>query len=227
MKTIRVLFVFAVVSMLVMSCKDTKKEEVTDDASIEMTEEAVESEEGTASESDASTSSESDHSDAAAAGAAATGAAASGAEAEGTAASNEAASGIDAESKGLEEIPVPEGVIAEELADTPVIYPGCSGSAEEIRACNRQSFIAFIQGEFDKNIAPSLNLGGGDFEIKSFLHIDEAGKMSALKIVAPDPSLEAEMKRVIGKVPAVAPATEGGQPVGISFMLPVKFKVEI
>jgi len=218
MKTIRILFVFAFVSMVFISCKETKKEEVTDDSAVEMTEESIESEDGVAPESDVSTSSESDNSGESAPGAAA---------AESEAVSNEAATSIDAEAKGLEEIAVPEGVIAEELADTPVIYPGCSGSAEEIRACNRQSFIAFIKSEFDKNISPSLNLGGGDFEIKSFLHIDETGKMSALKIVAPHPSLETEMKRVIGKVPVVAPATEAGQPVGISFMLPVKFKVEI
>lgn len=218
MKTVRILFVVAFVSMLTVSCKETKKEEVKDDAAVEMTDDAVNPEEGAVSESDESATSESDNSDAATTGAAA---------AAGDKASKEAVTGIEAQSKDLEEIVIPEGVIAEELADTPVIYPGCSGSAEEIRACNRKSFIAFIHSEFDKNIAPSLNLGGGEFEIKSFVHIDEAGKMSTLKVVSPDPSLDAEMKRVIGKVPVVVPATEAGEPVGITFMLPVKFKVEI
>ena len=70
-----------------------------------------------------------------------------------------------------------------------------------------------------------MNLGSGDFQIRSFLHIDEAGKMSALKVVAPHPALEEEMKRVITKVPTVVPATKEGKPVGITFMLPVKFQV--
>ncbi|MGI9531302.1 hypothetical protein [Lutimonas sp.] len=220
MKIVRLLCMFTLVSILAISCKETKKEDVQDDAAVEMTDESVDSEEAveaTTPEPDISAG-ESDNSGAAAS---------AGAAAAGGAEAHEAAKGIEAETKGIEEVPVPEGVIAEELADTSVIYPGCSGTAEEIRACNRKSFVEFIQNEFDKNIGPSLNLGTGDFQIRSFLHIDESGKMSALKVVAPHPALETEMKRVIAKVPTVVPATKDGKPVGITFMLPVKFQVEL
>lgn len=221
MKIVRLMFLFALVSVFVLSCKETKKEEVKDDAAVEMTDDANDSNEEIEPESSDNDATSATGGDAAA------GAAGAAATTEGDAVSKEPVTGIKTEAKELEEIDVPEGVIAEELADTPVVYPGCTGSAEEIRACNRKSFIEFIQGEFDKNIAPSLNLGGGDFEIRSFLHIDESGKMTAMKVVAPHESLVTEMKRVISKVPDVLPATEAGQPVGISFMLPVKFKVEI
>jgi len=214
MKIVKILFIFALVSMIAVSCKETKKEEVQDDAEIEMTDVSSD----VVEEETTDTAGEASDSDKEAA------TAPVGTQEEKT---KEAATGIDAESKELEEFVVPEGVLAEELADTPVIYPGCSGSAEEIRACNRESFVAFIMNEFNKNLAPSLNLGGGEFEIKSYLHIDKAGKMSALKVVAPHIALEAEMVRVIGKVPAVVPATDAGEPVAISFLLPVKFKVEI
>ncbi len=53
---------------------------------------------------------------------------------------------------------MPEGVIAEELADTPVIYPGCAGCNEEIRACNKESFIAYIKSEFNHEIAKEAGL---------------------------------------------------------------------
>ena len=108
--------------MISFSCNETKKEEVKDDAAVETTEEATGTEnegEATASESEAS-GSESAEGDAGLAPAAAGAAAAS----DGSAEAAKPATGINAQSKGLEEVDVPEGVIAEELADTPVIYPG-------------------------------------------------------------------------------------------------------
>lgn len=204
----------AIVSMVVVSCKETKKEEVQDASAVEM-------EEGSSSESADEAASEgqveaSGSEDAAAA-----------SEESASPESKAPATGVEAASKDVEALAVPEGVLAEELADTPVIYPGCSGSAEEIRTCNRESFIAFIKEEFNKKLASNLNLDEGDYEIKSIIHIDESGKISTVKVVAPDKSLEDEMVRVIGKAPMVVPATEAGEPVAISFLLPVKFKVQI
>lgn len=179
MKIVKLFFVFAVVSMITFSCKESKKEEVQDDASVEMTEEG-----------------------------------------------SEAAGSVEAESKGLEPLAVPEGVIAEELADTPVVYPGCEGSSEEIRACNRESFISFLKNEFDKELAKEANLKTGDYEIRSVVHVDKTGKVSTLRITAPNQALKTEMERVMAKVPQVVPATEAGEAVGVTFMVPVKFQVE-
>ena len=52
MKTIKVLFIFALVSMIAVSCKETKKEEVQDDAAVEMTEEGMDNSGMEASEED-------------------------------------------------------------------------------------------------------------------------------------------------------------------------------
>ena len=212
MKIVKIFFMLAIVSMVVVSCKETKKEEVQDDAAVEMTEESS-NEAVTDAAADDQVPSDAQESEGDGAAAAA--------------GSMEPAKGINAASKDLEELTVPEGVLAEELADTPVIYPGCSGSAAEMRACNKESFIAFIKGEFDKSLAPKLNLDEGDYEIRSIIHVDEAGKISTMKISAPDKAMEDEMVRVISKAPMVVPATKGGKPVAISFLLPVKFKVKI
>lgn len=216
MKLIKLFFMFTIVSMIVISCKETKKEGVQDADAVEMTEES---------------SSESENKDVAEEGADESTAEGEGSSSESTdaaaAGSKEPATGVESASKDIEELKVPEGVLAEELADTPVIYPGCAGSAEEVRACNRESFIAFIKSEFNKNLAPNLNLGEGDYEIKSIIHIDGSGKISTLKVVAPHKALEAEMVRVIGKAPKVTPAIKAGEPVAISFVLPVNFKVQM
>ncbi len=179
MKIVKVLFIFALVSMITVSCKETKKEEVQDDTSVEMTEEGSEAGGMDATEDDVS-------SDNAAAGAGAAGTAA-GEGAEGT---MEAAEGIEASSKDLEPLVVPEGVIAEELADTPVIYPGCTGSVEEIRACNKESFVAYIKSEFNHEIGKEAGLKKGDYEIGVVIHVNKAGRVFSLRVTAPDPGIK-------------------------------------
>jgi len=215
MKIIKVLFIFALVSMIAVSCKETKKEEVQDDAAVEMTEEG-----GDASDMEAS-----EEGGEAAAGAAGAAGAAAAAE-DGDGESMEAVKGVEAASKDVEALVVPEGVIAEEMADTPVVYPGCTGSVEEIRACNKESFIAYIKSEFNHEVAKEAGLKKGDYEIGIVMHVNKAGRVFSLRVTAPNAALKTEMERVINKTPHVVPATEAGEPVGVSVKFLVDFKVE-
>ena len=121
---------------------------------------------------------------------------------------------------------VPAGVIAEELSDTPLIYPGCSGSVEEIRACNKESFIAYIKSEFNHDIAKEDGIKKGDYEIGIVMHVNKAGRVFSLRVTAPNKALKTEMERVVNKTPHVVPATEAGQPVGVSVKFLVDFRVE-
>ena len=218
MKIIKVLFIFALVSMIAVSCKETKKEEVQDDAAVEMTEEG-----GDASDMEASE--EGGEAAVGAAGAAGAAAAAAAAE-DGDGESMEAVKGVEAASKDVEALVVPEGVIAEEMADTPVVYPGCTGSVEEIRACNKESFIAYIKSEFNHEVAKEAGLKKGDYEIGIVMHVNKAGRVFSLRVTAPNAALKTEMERVINKTPHVVPATEAGEPVGVSVKFLVDFRVE-
>lgn len=225
MKILKIIFVFAFIGMIAVSCKETKKEEVQEDTSVEMTEEnsGMDATEGDNS-LDASGEESSDSEGSSADEPAAAGAAKTVGE---SAASEPEAEVLEAEEVAeVEELVVPQGVIAEELADTPVIYPGCSGSDAEIRACNKESFIAFLKKEFNHDIGQEVGLKRGDYEIRTIVHIDKTGKLSALRVTAPDNNLKIEMKRVIAKVPQVVPATEGGEPVAVTFILPVDFRVD-
>ncbi len=230
MKIVKLLLVFALVSTIAVSCKETKKEEVQDDA-VEMTEEGSDSGMEAADDAASSESTEEGSSDDAAAGAAATGGAAAAAGAA-TAADDEgnkeAVEAVEGEAKELEPVVVPEGVIAEELADTPVIYPGCTGStAEEIRACNKESFIAYVKSEFKHdNVANDAGIKKGDYEIGVVMHVNKAGRVFSLRVTAPNETLENEMIRVVNSTPKVVPATEAGQPVGVSLKFNVDFRIE-
>ena len=67
MKIVKVLFIFVLVSMIAVSCKETKKEEVQEDAAVEMTEEGSEASETEVEAAEEATSSDSDEGGAAAA----------------------------------------------------------------------------------------------------------------------------------------------------------------
>ena len=215
MKIIKLLFVMLVVSALTFSCKSEKKDasEAMDDA-VEAVEDAGQEageaiEEGAEAVGDAVESAAETTSDAVKEGAEAV------------------ATGVEGATKGVEEMMVAEGVKTEAMAETPVIYPGCSGETnEEIRACSKEKFIAFLKSEFNKNMAREAGLDPGDHHIKTVVHIDEAGKCSALKVSSNNYKLEGEMKRVIAALPQMTPAKEGGEPIPVTFVLPLDFKVE-
>jgi hypothetical protein len=211
MKISKLFYVLVVVSAITFSCKSDKKEasEAVDDA-IEAVEEAAD-----------------DAADAVQEGADAVGeAAAEGAEAVEEAA-GKAVEGVEGAVKGVEEMVVAEGVMTEDLADTPVIYPGCAAeTADATRACSKEKFIAFLKGEFNKGLGKELGLDPGDYKITTVVHVDEAGKVTAQRVKAPHFRLEGEIKRVIAALPQMTPATKGGEPVPVAFVLPVDFKME-
>ncbi len=211
MKIFKLLFVLVVVSALTFSCKSEKKDasEAMDDA-VEAVEEAGQQageaiEEGAGAVGDAAES--------------AADAVSEGAES--------VAEGVEGAVKGVEEMAVTEGVMTENLADTPVIYPGCSGGTnEEIRACSKEKFIAYLKSEFNKNLGREAGLDPGDHEISTVVHVDEVGKVSALRVKTSNYKLEGEMKRLIAALPQMTPATKAGEAVPVTFILPVDFKIE-
>ena len=221
MKFTKFLFVLALIGLLTVSCKESKKEDVQDESGVEMTEEGS-SDVSSSSDADG-TSAEASSSDGAAA-AAATGAAsgsAAGAE------SKSAAEGVQGETKGVEEVAVTEGVMTEKMADTPVIYPGCvKNSVEETRACSKEKFIAYLKKDFNYDLAKEAGLDPGDHEIKTVVHIDETGKCSVLRVTSANYRFEGEMKRLIGALPQMTPATKSGTAVPVTFVLPLNFKVQ-
>ena len=210
MKISNLFFILLVAGVLTFSCKSERKEasEAVDEA-VEAVEEAGEA-----------------AADAVKEGAEAVGdAVEEGAEAvkEGA---EEVAEGVEGAVKGVEEMAVTEGVMTEDLADTPVIYPGCAAeTADATRACSKEKFIAFLKDEFNKDLGRELGLDPGDYEITTVVHVDEAGKVTTGKVTAPHYRLEGEIKRVIGSLPQMTPATKGGQPVPVTFTLPVDFKM--
>lgn len=218
MKIFKILFALMLISAISFSCKSEKKDaaEAAEDA-VEAIEEAGDKagdaiEEGAAAVSDAVSE---------------------GAEAvrEGAEAiqegAEEVAEGVEAAAKGVEEMVVTEGVMTEDLADTPVIYPGCTGNtAEELRACSKSKFYTYLKEEFNKDLGREIGLDPGDHKITTVLHVDEQGNVSVVKVTSSNYRLEGEMKRLIKGLPQMTPATKGGQPIPVTFTQPFDFKME-
>jgi len=180
MKNIKLLLVFAIFSLVVISCKETKKEEVKDAVEETTTESAEEP----------------------------------------------AAEAVEAATEDVEAIAVEEGVMLEKMADTPVIYPGCEGTHEEIRACSINKLKSFLKTEFNKDLAEGLNLKDGEHKIRVFVKVDKSGKVSILRAYAKEEGLKKEAIRLIGELPQMVPATKDGEAVDTSFTIPFNFKIE-
>lgn len=211
MKIIKLFYAIAIVGSIAVSCKETKKEELKED-SMEITNESSESVETSTDESVEANQVKGTS------------------EADGVKEEmkgNREAEAIETTTKEVEKMAADEGVIIEKFADTPVIYPGCEGgTVDEIRACSIKEFKNFLASNFDKDLSSNFDLDVGEHKIRSLVKIDKTGKVTVRKVVASSVELENEMIRIIGKLPNMTPATKGGSPVDVSFVVPVNFKVE-
>lgn len=206
MKLNKILLMFVLISVIIISCKETKKEEVNDE--MDAVEETVVIEEADGGSEAVVVEEGSDGS----------------VEAVEVTKTAAPAVGVESSSVGLEETEV-EGVMVEAMADTPVVYPGCEGSVEEIRACSKKQFIKHLKDNFKADRAADLGLKPGEYKIRALIKIDKTGKTSVLKVQGPDKGLDKEMSRVIDLLPQMIAATEEGEPVNVSFILPLTFSI--
>ena len=118
-----------------------------------------------------------------------------------------------------------EEIILEKLADSPVVYPGCSGTNDEVRACSIQEFTKFFTENFNVEITKDLELEAGVHNMRALLKVDKSGKVSVKEFYSDEKKLEEEFNRVITMCPTMTPAVSKGKPVNVQFVLPVKFEV--
>jgi hypothetical protein len=121
--------------------------------------------------------------------------------------------------QNLEDMPVPFAAV-----DRVPIYPGCSGSNEELKKCMSQKLTQFIVDTFDTKKASSLGLTGKQ-RIAAIFKIDTEGNVIDIKARAPHPELELETIRVIEQVPQMTPGENEGKPVEVLYSVPIIFEV--
>ena len=130
---------------------------------------------------------------------------------------------IVAPEKGLD---LPTGVILESNAETPVTYPGCTGTDEEIRACSLEKIKESLTKTFDKDLHSRFKLAPGDYKIRTILKVDEAGKVSVVRVDGSNERVQKEVTRMIDGIPQLKPATEAGKAVTVYYVVPFLLKVD-
>ncbi len=104
----------------------------------------------------------------------------------------------------------PDGMILFKNIENAPIYNGCEGlSEEETKKCFNESISIFIKQEFNLSISNALDLSEPQ-QVAAFFVIDENGKLSGMKIRDSEVTIQAEIARVLKKVPKMKPATQDG-----------------
>lgn len=107
------------------------------------------------------------------------------------------------------------------------VFPGCIGSNKELRACFSKQISKFVLKKFNAELASDIGLESGSIQrIFVIFKIDNKGNIANINARAPHKKLKEEAIRVIELLPKMIPGKQRGKPVGVSYGLPIIFKVE-
>ncbi len=105
-------------------------------------------------------------------------------------------------------------------------FPGCEkGNNDAKRACMSKKIQKFVQKKFNTDLAGDLGLSGRQ-RISVIFKIDKSGDVVGVRSRAPHPRLEKEAARVINLLPKMKPGQQRGEPVTVSYTLPIIFQVQ-
>jgi len=111
------------------------------------------------------------------------------------------------------------------LENAPV-FPGCSGTKDEMKACFTNQISKFIGKKFNAGLASELGLSPGVQRIFVLFKIDNKGDIVEIQARAPHKRLQEEAIRVIELLPKMEPGKQRGKPVNVKYSLPITFMVE-
>jgi len=129
----------------------------------------------------------------------------------------------------VEEVKIEEEVIENvpiSLVQEMPVFPGCTGTKEELKNCLSKNIAKVVQRNFDSEIAQDLGLTPGVNRIFVMFIIDKNGNITDVKSNAPHKALRKEAIRVIKKLPKLQPGKFRGKNVGVKYSLPIKYLVE-
>ena len=107
------------------------------------------------------------------------------------------------------------------------VYNGCEElSEEEIKECFNNKVSTFIKREFNLSLSKDLNLSEPK-QVEAFFVINETGNLSGMKVRNSELNIQAEILRVLRKIPVMKPAIHNGKSVAVLCSIIVKYGNEI
>ena len=117
-------------------------------------------------------------------------------------------------------------MILKEVEIAPV-YNGCEElSEEEIMECFNNKVSTFIKREFNLSLSKDLNLSEPN-QVEAFFIINENGNLTGMKVRNSELTIQAEILRVLRKIPVMKPAIHNGKSVAVLCSIIVKYGNEI
>tara|TARA_B110000263_G_scaffold35507_1_gene27231 strand:+ start:289 stop:894 length:606 start_codon:yes stop_codon:yes gene_type:complete len=127
---------------------------------------------------------------------------------------------------GLANYSPDDRMILKDVEIVPVYY-GCEDlSREEIKKCFNNKVSTFIKREFNLNVSKDLKLLEPK-EVEAFFIINEKGNLTGMKVRNSELTVQAEILRVLRKMPVMKPAVYDGKSVSILCSIRVKYGNEI
>ena len=127
---------------------------------------------------------------------------------------------------GLANYSPDDRMILKDVEIVPVYY-GCEDlSREEIKKCFNNKVSTFIKREFNLNVSKDLKLSEPK-EVEAFFIINEKGNLTGMKVRNSELTVQAEILRVLRKMPVMKPAVYDGKSVSTLCSIRVKYGNEI
>ena len=123
---------------------------------------------------------------------------------------------------GLATYTTDNSMILKEVEIAPV-YNGCEElSIEETRECFNNKVSAFFKREFNLSVSKELNLSEPK-QVDVFFIINESGNLTGMKVRNSEVTVQAEILRVLRKMPVMKPAVHNGESVSVLCSIIVKY----
>lgn len=111
------------------------------------------------------------------------------------------------------------------IIEEPPIYPGCSGTKEQMKQCMQDKINAHVTKHFNINLAQELGLTLGKKKVYVQFKIDKNGDIIDIRARGPHARLEKEAVRVVQMLPRMTPGKQRTRPVRVSYTLPITMVV--
>ena len=123
---------------------------------------------------------------------------------------------------GLATYTTDNSMILKDVEIAPV-YNGCEElSKEETRECFNYKVSTFIKREFNLSVSKDLNLSEPKM-VEAFFIINKNGNLTGMKVRDSEVTVQAEILRVLRKMPVMKPATHNGESVSVLCSIIVKY----
>lgn len=111
------------------------------------------------------------------------------------------------------------------LIENVPVYPGCKGNNKELKACFTKKLTNYFSKKFDTDLSQELGLSAGKKKLFVVFRINKSGNVVDVKVRAPHPVLEKEVKKIISSLPKMTPGKQRNSPVSVSYSIPITFEV--